>query len=279
MSSDKVVLADTEDIEVQLIIEAIYHRYGYDFRHYSRAHMKRRICHRMKKDGFESISEMQHEVLYKPAYFRSVLPEFSINVTEMFRDPEFFLYFRKEVVPYLASYPKLKIWHAGCATGEEVYAMAILLKEEGLYERTTIYATDFNDHSLKIAQEGIYPSSAIRDYTRNYVLSGGKRAFSDYYMASYESVKMDKDLKTNISFLNHNLVTDGVFGEMDLILCRNVLIYFDKQLQNRVLELFESSLSSTGTLCLGTKETIDHSVVSHHFNTLEHLLKVYRKKR
>ena len=277
--SDKQTLEDVEDIEVELLIEGIHHRYGYDFTHYSRAHMKRRIIHRMNKEGYDSVSKMQHDLLRDPVFFKRVLPDFSINVTEMFRDPHFFDYFRKEVVPYLASFPKLKIWHAGCASGEEVYSMAILLQEEGLYDRATIYATDFNDASLKVAKEGIYPSGAIREYTRNYVQSGGKKAFSDYYTAGYESVKMANNLKAHISFQNHNLVTDGVFGEMDLILCRNVLIYFDRDLQNRVLNLFKDSLTATGTLCLGTKETIDYSSVANGFTTLEHRLKVYRKKR
>lgn len=274
----KPIKEDVRDVEVALLLQGIYKQYGYDFRHYSRAHMKRRILHRMGKENIESVSLFQHKILHDDGYFRSVLPEFSINVTEMFRDPDFFAYFRQEVVPFLATYPRLKIWHAGCASGEEVYSMAILLKEEGLYDRATIYATDFNDNILKVAREGIYPISDIRDYTKNYIAAGGKSAFSDYYVAKYEAVMMDKGLKENISFLNHNLVTDGVFGEMDLILCRNVLIYFDRALQNHVLNLFGESLSRTGTLCLGTKETMDYSEAVRQFNTLHPTLKVYRKK-
>lgn len=272
------VIQDTEDIEIGLLVDGIYQRYGYDFRNYSRAHMKRRILHRMGKENIETVSMLQNRVLHDGDYFRNLLPEFSINVTEMFRDPEFFSVLRKEVIPYLASYPRLKIWHAGCSSGEEVYSMAILLKEEGLYDRTTIYATDFNDRILKKASEGIYPIESVKDYTRNYISAGGREAFSDYYMARYDSVIMDQSLKQNISFLNHNLVTDHVFAEMDLIMCRNVLIYFDRSLQNRVLKLFDESLSNSGILCLGTKETIDYSDVAGKFGKLDERLKVYRKK-
>lgn len=269
---------DVEDIELELLIEGIYQKYGYDFRNYSRAHMKRRVLHRMGKENIKHISLLQERVLHDEVYFRTLLPEFSINVTEMFRDPEFFSFLRTEVMSHLASRPRLKIWHAGCSSGEEVYSMAILLKEAGLYERTTIYATDFNDMILEKAREGIYPIEVMKDYTRNYIAAGGKEAFSDYYMAQYDSVIMDKSLKTNISFLNHNLVTDQVFAEMDLIICRNVLIYFDKKLQNHVLSLFDRSLSTSGILCLGTKETIEHSNICQQYTREDEHLRVYKKK-
>ena len=267
-----------EDIEVSLFIEAVYKRYGYDFRDYSRSHMKRRIVHRMKKDGHKSISLMQHHVLHDSDYFTDVLPEFSVNVSEMFRDPDFFGYFRKEVIPYLATFPKLKIWHAGCASGEEVYSMAIILKEEGLYDRVTIYATDFNDNILEAAREGVFSHKAMREFTANYIASGGKGAFSDYYTAKQNTAILDPSLKENISFLNHNLVTDSAFGQMDLILCRNVLIYFNRNLQDRVYHLFMDSLKPFGTICLGMKETMEYSSVSSNVTVLEPDLKVYRKR-
>lgn len=272
------IIQDLEDVEVQLLLEGIYLQYGYDFRNYSRAHMKRRVMHRMGKENIQSVSMLQHMVLHDETYFRTLLPEFSINVTEMFRDPDVFTYLRNEVVPYLASFPRIKIWHAGCSSGEEVYSMAILLKEAGLYDRTTIYATDFNDAILKKASEGIYPIEVVKEHTRNYISSGGSEAFSDYYVAKYDSVIMDQSLKENISFLNHNLVTDGVFGQMDFILCRNVLIYFDRKLQNRVLKLFDDSLVPSGVLCLGTKETIDYSDVKKHFKPMDSRIRIYKKK-
>lgn len=279
MTKESLILEKVEDVEVQLLIEGIYQRYGYDFRDYSRAHMKRRILHRLGKENLNSVSRLQEKVLHDQAFFKSVLPEFSINVTEMFRDPEFFLFFRERVVPYLATLPQIKIWHAGCASGEEVYSMAILLKEAGLYDKAVIYGTDFNDKILKVAAEGEYPIGAMSQYTKNYMLSGGTRTLNDYYEAKYDHVLMDKSLRENVSFLNHNLVTDEVFGEMDLILCRNVLIYFNRDLQNRVLKLFEQSLSNKGILCLGTKETIDYSEVSGGFTALAPQLKVYKKKK
>lgn len=277
MSQHEVKL-DLEDVEVDLLIEGIYQHYGYDFRNYSRAHMKRRILHKIGKEGIDSISILQHKVLHDMDYFKTLLPEFSINVTEMFRDPDFFSYLRKEIMPYLASFPRLKIWHAGCSSGEEVYSMAILLKEVGLYDRTTIYATDFNDNILNVAREGIYPISDIKDYTKNYITASGTEAFSDYYMAKYDSVIMDKTLKENISFLNHNLVTDRVFAEVDLIICRNVMIYFDRKLQDHVLTLFDDSLRKGGILCLGTKESIDFSSIHPKYKQLDPAQKVYKKK-
>lgn len=276
--SKRDIIKDVEDVEVGLLLDGIYQHYGYDFRNYSRAHMKRRVMHKMGKENIQSVSMLQHRVLHDVAYFRTLLPEFSINVTEMFRDPEVFSFLRKEVMPYLASFPRLKIWHAGCSSGEEVYSMAILLKEAGLYDRTTIYATDFNDAILKKASEGIYPIEAVKEHTRNYIAAGGTEAFSDYYVAKYDSVIMDKSLKENISFLNHNLVTDGVFGQMDFIICRNVLIYFDRKLQNRVLNLFDDSLVPSGIICLGTKETIDYSEVKKHFKPMDGAMRIYKKK-
>jgi len=268
---------DIDDIEVQLFIDGMYYKYGYDFRDYSRAHMKRRIKNRLGLSSFESISEMQHEMLTNKGFFDKILPDFSINVTEMFRDPEFFGHLRKEVVPLLKTYPQLKIWHAGCSTGEEVYSMAILLKEEGLYDRCQIYATDFNESVLEMAKDGIFPIEVVKDYTKNYIESGGKESFSDYYIAKYESIIIDQSLKKNIIFAQHNLVTDQVFGQMHIVICRNVMIYFNSELQTRVIKLFDESLRPGGILCLGTKETL--KTESHdNFDVYEKHLKVYRKK-
>lgn len=277
--ADKKVNYDLDDLEIDLFITGIWRQYGYDFRQYSRAHIKRRILHYIGKMNYQSVSMLQHDVLHDPEVFRNLLPEFSINVTEMFRDPNFFNFLREEVVPYLKSFPRLKIWHAGCSSGEEVYSMAILLKEEGLYDRSIIYATDFNDRILKKAEEGIYPISAIKEYTKNYFKAGGKAAFSDYYTASYDSAIIAKHLKENISFAQHNLVIDGVFGEMDVVICRNVLIYFDRDLQKKVITLFHDSLSPTGILCLGTKETLSYADEVDQYETLSEPYRVYRKKR
>ena len=269
---------DNQNIEIQLLLEAVYLKYGYDFRNYAKASIKRRILHRMAMSGIESISEMQYKVLYDVSFFESLLLDFSINVTEMFRDPLFYRALRREVIPVLKTYSYVKIWHAGCATGEEVYSMAILLKEEGLYDRSQIYATDFNQVVLQKAREGIFPIENIKEYTVNYQKAEGKESFSGYYTAKYDSVIINQALKKNILFADHNLVTDGVFGEMNLILCRNVLIYFDKILQNRVIGLFYDSLCRNGFLCLGSKESLMFSEYKSNFEDVVKEEKIYRKK-
>lgn len=269
---------DTEDIEVQLFIDALYMKYGYDFRNYSRAHMKRRIMNRVKLSNYKSISHLQHDVLRDKELFDKILPDFSINVTEMFRDPEFFQSIRKNIMPTLRKYQKIKIWHAGCSSGEEVYSMAIVLKEEGLMDRCQIYATDFNEKILKKASDGIFPIEVIKDYTANYIKAKGNESFSDYYHAKYDSAIIDHELKKNIIFAQHNLVTDGVFGEMHLIVCRNVLIYFDKVLQEHVFEKFNESLTPGGHLCLGTKESLGKSKVFEEYDTIDSRYKIYQKK-
>jgi chemotaxis protein methyltransferase CheR len=269
---------ENEDIEIRLLLDAIQFKYGHDFRDYSKAHMKRRILRRMSLDNMGSISEMQYRVLYDQEFFQRLMMDFSINVTEMFRDPSFYKAFREHVVPILRTYPFIKIWHAGCSTGEEVYSMAILLKEEGLYERSQIYATDFNENALRKATEGIYPIDIIKDYTYNYQRAGGIHSFSDYYIAKYDSVILDQSLKEKVIFAEHNLVTDSVFGEMHVILCRNVLIYFNRTLQNRVIQLFFDSLIHGCFLCLGSKESIKFSSCSDHFDDFIDKEKIYQKK-
>jgi chemotaxis protein methyltransferase CheR len=266
-----------EKIEIDLLIEAVNRFYGYDFSNYSKAHIKRRMMVFLAKHRFESVSEMQHHVLHNAQIFEDFLNNFSINVTEMFRDPGFYSEFRKHTVPILKTYPYLKIWIAGCATGEEVYSFAIMLKEEGLLSRSTIYATDFNREALQKAGKAIYSIDNIKNYTANYQKSGGKSSFSDYYMANYNSVIIDKSLKVNVVFAEHNLVTDGVFTEANLIVCRNVLIYFNRELQDKVLSLFNDSLITGGFLALGTKETIQFSSIANKYTTVSKENKIYKK--
>lgn len=266
---------DTQNIELQLLLQAIYLKYGYDFRNYAKASIKRRVQHQLVKEGLPSISAMQHRLLYDVSFFERLLLDLSINVTEMFRDPSFYMALRNKVIPALKNFPFLKIWHAGCSSGEEVYSMAILLKEEGLYDRTQIYATDMNEVVLKQAKDGIFDISKLKQYTANYQKAGGRESFSDYYTAHYDHVVMEKSLKENILFSDHNLATDGVFGEMNLIMCRNVLIYFNRELQHRALGLFFDSLCFDGFLCLGSKESIRFSEYSDAFEDVVREEKIY----
>jgi chemotaxis protein methyltransferase CheR len=267
-----------EEIEIRLLTEAIYQKYGYDFRNYGRAHIRRRILNRLALSHLSSVSEMTHKLLYDENFFNKILLDLSINVTEMFRDPDFYSSLRKELIPLLKTYPFIKIWHAGCATGEEVYSMAILLQEEGLLKRAQLYATDFNQLVLKKAKEAIFPADKMKEYNRNYKEAGGKKQFSAYYTASYESVKLNDDLKNNIVFADHNLVTDGVFGEMNLIICRNVLIYFNKDLQNKVIKLFYDSLQEGGFLCLGSRESLRFTKYAGKFETIDANQRIFTKK-
>jgi len=269
---------DNEEIEIELLLEGINMKYGYDFKDYSRSYMKRRIQNRLSLDGLSNVSEMLHKMLYDKEFFNVVITDFSINVTEMFRDPSFYKAFRENVIPILKTYPFIRIWHAGCSTGEEVYSMAILLKEEGLYDRVQIYATDFNKVVLKKAKEGIYHIDDIKEYTYNYQKSGGRSSFSDYYVAQYDSVIFDSSLKKKITFAEHNLVTDGIFGEMHVIICRNVLIYFNNEMQNNVIKLFSDSLSNSCFLCLGSKENIKFTTSEENFEEVVNSEKIYRKK-
>ncbi len=270
---------EIENIEVGLLLDALLKRYGYDFRHYAKPSLKRRIRKTLEDTSCEHISELIPLLLYDSTLMEQLVYNISVTVTEMFRDPPFFKYLREHIVPYLKTYPFIKIWHAGCATGEEVYSMAILLKEEGLYDRCTILATDFNDMALKKAREGIYPAKDIKLFTANYANAGGKNSFSDYYHAKYDSALFKKSLRKNITFANHNLSTDGVFGEMHLVICRNVLIYFDKNLQDHVLKLFDKSLIHDGYLALGTKETIHFSDIEKNYEVMHNKVKIYRKKK
>jgi chemotaxis protein methyltransferase CheR len=268
---------NNENIEIALLLDAIYLKYGYDFRSYSRVHIKRRVMSRLRRSEFKSVSEMQYHVLTNRDFFHSLLVDLSLNVTEMFRDPKFFSVLRSNIIPYLKTYPFIKIWHAGCATGEEVYSMAILLKEEELYDRSIIYATDFNQIAIKKASEAIYPIKYIKQFSENYQNAGGKGSLSDHFTINYNSAILNKQLKNNIVFSDHNLVTDGVFGEMNIIICRNVLIYFNRELQNKVFKLFYDSLITGGILCLGTKETMMFSEHCNQYTQL-HKLNIFKKK-
>ncbi|WP_394847610.1 protein-glutamate O-methyltransferase CheR [Pendulispora brunnea] len=247
---------EVERVEVELLLEAIFRVYGFDFRSYAYASIKRRLWRRAQAEGVASFSALQERVLHDPTCMDRLMLDLSIQVTSMFRDPSFFLALRRKVVPSLRTYPFIRVWHAGCSSGEEVFSLAMLLKEEGLYARTRIYATDLNETVIKVAKNGIFPLSKMQEYTINYQRAGGLRSFSEYYTARYDGARFDPSLMENVLFSQHNLVTDGSFSEFHLILCRNVMIYFDRNLQNRVLDLFHSSLANFGFLALGRKENL-----------------------
>lgn len=269
--------SDIEKLEITLLLEGIFQRYGQDFRGYAIPSITRRIKYRMELEGLSSISHLQQRVLYEPELMKTLLKDFSINVTEMFRDPEFYSSFREHVVPLLHSYPFIRIWHAGCSTGEEAYSMAILLYEEGLYKKSKIYATDMNMDVLEKAKKGIFSFEKMKQYTSNYQKAGGLHAFSEYYTADQYGVKFQPFLSENIVFARHNLATDSSFNEFNVIICRNVLIYFDKQLQNHVHGLFQESLSRFGILGLGSKESIRFSPYMAHYEEIDVENKLYKR--
>ncbi|NID16979.1 protein-glutamate O-methyltransferase CheR [Luteibacter yeojuensis] len=251
-------------------------RHGYDFSGYAPASLKRRVQQLVRVHGTGGIGGLIQRVLHEDGFVTAAVEGLSVPVSEMFRDPSVFRALRDKVLPVLASYPQVNIWQAGCAHGQEVYSLAILLQEEGLYERTRIYATDFNDAALAVATEGIYPARDARDWSRGYLEAGGRQSFSDYYSARYEFIRLDPGLRRNVTFFNHNLVTDKVFCEAQLILCRNVLIYFDNALQDRTLGLFRDSLVRGGFLCLGSRENIEFSAVAAEFASVDGALRIYR---
>ena len=265
------------DIELRMLVEAVYLKYNYDFRDYTGASQKRRVLVAMREMECETVSELQSKVLHEPNGFAQLLQYLTIPVTEMFRDPEYFLAVREQVAPFLKTYPSLKIWVAGCSTGEEVYSLAILLKEEGLLERSIIYATDINPESLEAARRGVFPLERMRLYTENYQKSGGKAAFSDYYTAAYGGALFERSLMDNVTFADHSLSTDSVFSETHFVSCRNVLIYFNRRLQDRVLGLFHDSLCHRGFLGLGSKESIDFSSYAERFEPLAKRERLFRK--
>ena len=273
MSSD----TESEDIEIKLLLEAIFLKYGVDFRGYSRLSVKRQILKMMSSNGLKNVSELQHKMIWDEGFFQEMLPKFSINVTEHFRDPAFYKFFREDIVPVLKTYPSLKIWHAGCATGQEVYSMAILLAEENLYDKTRIYATDINAKALDIAKKGVYTQKEFHQGSKNYSKAGGRKSFSEYTVTQGQDFSINEKLKSNIYFFDHNLVTDETFVEAHVILCRNVLIYFDETLISRVLRLFYESLPNHGFLCLGSRERIFGKEAREKFKLFDSSEKVYRK--
>jgi chemotaxis protein methyltransferase CheR len=268
---------DLENLEIDLLLEGVYHRYGYDFRQYARGSLRRRVRRRVDGERVHSVSALQEKVLRDPSAMERLVLELSINVTSMYRDPSFYLALRKKVVPMLKTYPFLRVWNAGCSTGEETYSLAMLLKEEGLYDRTRIYATDINEEVLMRAEEGRFPLDKMRDYTENYIKAGGRQAFSEYYTAGPDGARFRDELKENVVFAQHNLVSDGSFNEFNLIMCRNVMIYFDKKLQNQVHDLFHKSLVHFGVLTLGRKESIRFTTHEDYYSEIDGTERIYRK--
>lgn len=271
--------AELERVEIELLLEGVYRHYGFDFRSYAYASIRRRLWKRIEAEKLRSISELQALVLHDTEAMERLLLDLSVSVTSMFRDPNFYRIFREHVVPMLRTYPFIRIWHAGCSTGEEVYSTAILLEEEGLLDRTRIYATDINDAVLQQARAGIFPLQRMQEYTDNYIRAGGKRSFSEYYTAKYDGALFSPALTKNVVFSQHNLVTDRSFSEFNVIFCRNVLIYFDRTLQNRVHALFYESLVMFGILALGSKESLRFSQYEPCYEKLHTREKLYRKIR
>jgi chemotaxis protein methyltransferase CheR len=270
---------DLELIEIQLLTEGIFRHYGFDFRDYSLPSLRRRIWKRIYAEGLSTVSGLIEKVLHDSSSMERLLLDLSINTTAMFRDPTFYLAFRKKIVPMLRTYPFVRIWHAGCSTGEEVYSMAILLQEEGLYDRCRIYATDINEAVLQKAKSGIFPLATMQENTSNYITGGGKGTFSDYYTARYDYAIFRPSLRENVVFAQHNLVTDASFNHFNVIFCRNVLIYFNTVLQDRVQQLFLDSMEMFGILGLGKKESIRFTAVSDNYDEIDADEKLYRRIR
>ncbi|KPA18115.1 chemotaxis protein methyltransferase CheR [Candidatus Magnetomorum sp. HK-1] len=268
----------TKNIEFDLLLEGIYQQYGYDFRKYARSSLMRRIEICLEKENLKTISGLLEKILHDPKSMSIVLDHMTINVSGFFRDPKFFAFFRQRIVPILKTYPFIRIWFAGCSSGEEVYSFAILLHEEDIYKRCKLYATDINMLGLKRAERAIYQIGDIKKYTQNYIKAGGKKYFSDYYSAKYENVIFKDFLKKNMIFSHHNLVTDSSFNEFNLIICRNVMIYFNKDLKEQIHGLLYNSLCNFGILGLGDKESLEFSFYKDKYEQLDNREKIYRKK-
>ncbi len=266
-----------EDIELDLLLEGIFRQHGFDFRNYARSSLKRRVRNFIRDEKIGSVSLLQDRILHDPACFGRFVYSLSVNVSAMFRDPNFYIAFRNEVVPLLRTYPFIRIWLAGVSMGEEVYSLAILLQEEGIYDRCRLYATDINDAVLKKAKEGIYPIELMRTYTSNYIKAGGKKSFSEYYTSAYESAVMQSSLRDNAVFAQHNLASDASFNEFHVILCRNVMIYFNNQLQAHVYNLLHESLVIFGVIGLGTKETMKGSPHEYAYEEIDNTARLYRR--
>ena len=266
-----------EQLELELLLEAVHRQFGYDFRDYARTSIRRRVWKLVRAEGLGSISELQGRVLNYAGAWERFVQGLSVHVSAMFRDPHFFRAFRRHAIPLLRTYPFIRIWQAGCSLGEEAYSLAVLLTEEGLYERSLIYATDINDAMLRQAREGIYPADLMQKYTQNYVLAGGTRSFSEYYTARYDFAIMRPSLRQNIVFSQHNLVSDKAFNEFNVILCRNVMIYFNRALQTRTHTLLHGSLSMFGILGLGAKESLQFLPQQSCYEPFEPGEKLYRR--
>jgi chemotaxis protein methyltransferase CheR len=267
-----------EDIEIRLLLEALHQRYHYDFRGYARASIKRRLRQAREQMGFVNFSSMQEKLLHDASMLPRLLPYLTVQVSEMFRDPSYFRAIREKVVPHLRTYPSLKLWIAGCSAGEELYSFVILFREEGLENRTLFYATDINRDALDRAASGIYSLDRIKSFTENHRMSGGKSSLSDYYSTAYGKAIFDKSLRKRVVFSDHSLVTDAVFGEMNLISCRNVLIYFDRDLQDRAIGLFRDALPRHGFLGLGAKESMRFSSHADAFTEFVQEEKIYQRR-
>ncbi|UQA63398.1 CheR family methyltransferase [Polyangium aurulentum] len=265
------------DIELRLLLEAIYLKYCYDFRSYSVASLRRRVEQALEKFGCRTLSQLQDRVLHEPSVMPALLQYLTVPVSEMFRDPEYFLGLRREVIPRLLTYPSIRVWVAGCSTGEEVYSIAILLQEEGLLSRTTIYATDINPEALRAAEAGVYPIDRVAGFSESYRKSGGRGSLSDYYTAGYGAVVFDRALRARAAFSDHSLATDGVFAEVQLVSCRNVLIYFDRDLQDRAVGLFRDALVRRGFLGLGNRESLRFSKHADAFTELLPEVRIYQR--
>jgi chemotaxis protein methyltransferase CheR len=271
------VAVEVEALEVDLVLEGIYRGYGLDFRNYARESIRRRLLRRAQGEGVGSISALQERVLHDPGCMARLLADLSVNATSMFRDPAFYRNFRARVVPALRTYPFIRIWSAGCSTGEEAYSIAIVMREAGLYDRTRIYATDMNDDVLEQARGGEFPIEKMRDYTANYIAAGGTRSFSEYYVAGSDTVRFDRSLADNMVFARHNLVSDRSFNEFNVILCRNVLIYFAPSLADEVHRLLYDSLGIFGVLGLGRKESLKSTGLERRYETLDPVERLYRR--
>lgn len=270
---------DVEELETELLLDAVARRYGYDFRQYAAASLKRRIARAMQNEGVRTVSALQERLLHEPAALDRFVSTLSVHVTGMFRDPAVYKAIRNRVVPTLRTWPFVRIWHAGCSTGEEVYSLAVVLHEEGLLERCRIYATDLSEDLLETARRGVYPLRAMRDYTAAYHQAGGQEDFSEYYRADSTHAILRDDLRRHVVFSQHNLVSDGSFNEFHLILCRNVMIYFDKDLRDRVHELLYESLVMFGVLVLGTRESLRFSPFDDRYEVLDDALRIHRRVR
>jgi chemotaxis protein methyltransferase CheR len=265
------------ELEMRLLLEAIFERYHYDFRAYALASLKRRLGQACDRLDCPTLSRLQEKVLHEPETFAALLQYLTIQVSDMFRDPSFFLAVRTQVVPILKTYPSVKLWIAGCSTGEEAYSMAILLQEEGLLDRAILYATDINAHSLRSAESGIFKLARLRQFTENHRRAGGRSSLSDYYHAAGDAAVMDAALRKKITFSDHSLATDSVFSEVQFVSCRNVLIYFNPELQARALRLFDDALCNRGFLGLGSQESLRFSVVARRFTEYCAAERIYRK--